>query len=85
MFEQLTQQQQWGFAYAAKLRNELPGAQKTNWTAQEIAAERLAECGDSLYADLENFKWGLARQLYNSATPEQQAALLQQFGIPDVL
>lgn len=85
MFEQLTQKQQWGFAYAAKLRNELPGAQKTDWTAEEIAAERLADVGNALYDELENYKWGIARQLFNAATTQEQDALLAQFGIPNVL
>lgn len=85
MFEQLTQKQRWGFAYAAQLRNAIPGAEKTDWTAEEIAAERLAQAGNDLYSDLESHKWRIAKQMFDAATQEQQDALLAQFGIPPVL
>lgn len=85
MWEALTQKQKWGYEYIAKQRNESLNATRTDWTGQEVAAEKLAETGDAFYKALENYKWGLAKQMFDQATPEQQNALLAQFGIPDVL
>lgn len=85
MWEQLTQEQRWGFEYAAKLRNDTPDATKTDWTGQEIALQMLGQIADGLYLELKDAKWNIARQMFDSAPPEQQTALLQQFGIPDVL
>lgn len=90
MFEQLTQEQQWGFAYAAQQRNDYNeslnnDSLRTDYTAEEMALERLAEVGNVLYREIEDRKWQIARQMFDAGTDEQKNALLAQFGIPPII
>lgn len=90
MYEQLTQEQRWGFEYAAQLRNDYNeslnnDSLRTDYTAEEMALERLAQVGDQLYAEIESRKWSIAKQMFDAATGEQKDALLAQFGIPPII
>lgn len=90
MYEQLTQEQRWGFEYAAQLRNDYNSSLgneslRTDYTAEDMALERLAEIGNVLYQEIENRKWQIARQMFDVATDEQKNALLAQFGIPSII
>lgn len=96
MYDALTQEQKWGFQYAAQVRNQhnatrneslAEGDQpfKTNWTAQEIAAERLAEQGNNLGAELELRKVELMVAAFKAASPTIQAQVQQLLGVQDIL
>ncbi len=57
MWDSLTQEQKWGFQYAAEQMNAYNIAQnnpqlKTNWTAQEVALERLKESANQLWMEV---------------------------------
>jgi hypothetical protein len=90
MYEQLTQEQRWGFEYAAQLRNDYNASPdnnslRTDYTAEEMALERLSQIGDQLYAEVEQAKWVLAKQMFDAATDKQKNALLEQFEIPPII
>jgi hypothetical protein len=96
MYDALTQQQKWGFSYAAQVRNQhnssrnallAEGAQlhRVDWTAQELAAERLAEAGNVLWAELLTRKTEAFTQAFLAASAEVQADIQTTLGVQDVL
>lgn len=58
---------------------------KTVQTVEEYALNRLAEMGDQGYSRLIAVKEQKALQMFRALPPAEQAALVAQFGIPDVL
>lgn len=54
-------------------------------TMEEYLLMRITQIGDSGYASLIRYKEQLALNMFRSLSPEQQAALVAQLQIPDVL
>jgi hypothetical protein len=54
-------------------------------TMDEFLLLRLRQIGDGAYATIIRIKEQQAIEMFRSLTPEQQAALVAQFQIPDVL
>lgn len=92
---QLTQEQQWGLQFVAMQANEPIQAANENlkedeepkplYTPESYAEMVFRSACDSYYQQLVAFKKKKAEEMFNSMTPEQQAALVAQLGIPDVL
>ena len=78
MWDDLTQEQQWGFQYAAQLRGG--GA-----TAEQMALEHMQTEGSRLYEIVLKKKWDLVKSAVEQADPEDIQALLDQFNIPNVI
>jgi hypothetical protein len=90
----LSQEQKWGLSYATKLANDATiasnlgkpsGEQKPLLTEQQYADSVFRGACDSYYASLLDFKKKNALQLFDALSPQQQAALVAQLQIPDVL
>jgi hypothetical protein len=90
----LSQEQRWGLAYATKLANdatnasnlgEPSGDQRPSLTEQQYADSVFRAACDSYYASLLDYKKKNALQLFDALSPQQQAALVAQLQIPDVL
>lgn len=90
----LTQEQQWGLSYALKLANEarvqqnlsLPVANKLPMlTNSQYAESMFRSACDSYYTSLIDVKRKSAMEKFNALPPAQQAALLTQLQVPDVL
>jgi hypothetical protein len=91
---QLTQEQQWGLTYAMRLANETIEAENSNkpveeqspmLTESDYAEQILRGACDSYYSALLEAKKKMAWERVNAMTPEQQAALLAQLEVPDIL
>ena len=92
---QLTQEQLWGLQYATLQANgpiqaaneALPEGEepKPLFTDASYAEMIFKSACDSYYQQLVEHKKKSALQMFDSLTPEQQAALVQQLQIPDVL
>jgi hypothetical protein len=83
--EKLTQEQQWGLAFSCKKINDAKAEGEKDATPQEYAEKVLRGACDSYYQQLLQFKTQMALAGFAAMTPEQQTALVQQLGIPDVL
>ena len=78
MYDDLTQEQKWGFQYAAQVRGN--GA-----TAQQLALEHRRNEGNKLYQIVLRRKWDLVQAAVSQATQQEIDALLVQFNIPNVI
>ena len=85
MYEALTQQQKWGFQFVALVRNQKAIGGRTNWTPQEVAAERLAAIGNDYWNELFAYKNELMKTAFASASPEVQQQIQSLLGVSDVL
>lgn len=85
MYDALTQQQKWGYQYAALVRNANATGGRTNWTAQEVAADRLATIGNDYWTTLVDYKNGLMRTAFTNASAEIQQQVQTLLGVSDVL
>ncbi len=81
----LTDKQRWGLAFAVKRVNDAKSEGETPTTIQEYAEAIFGRACDSYYAELIQYKTQVALEMFASLTEEQQAALIAQLGIPDVL
>jgi hypothetical protein len=90
----LTQEQQWGLTYATKLANETIEAgnagkaendQQPLLSDSQYAENVFRGACDSYYVALVEAKKKSAFELFDALPPEQQAALLNQLQVPDVL
>lgn len=81
----LTQEQQWGLTFAVKQLNDAKAEGENDVTPQEYAERVLRGACDSYYAQLIQYKTNSALAMFAAMPPEQQAALIAQLGIPDVL
>lgn len=92
---QLTQEQLWGLQYAAQEANKpivtanenLPEGEdpKVLFTPESYAEMVFKSACDSYYAQLLDYKKKSALQMFDALSAEQQAALVEQLGIPDVI
>lgn len=92
---QLTQEQLWGLQYAVLKANEpiqaanenLPEGEdpKPLFTDASYAEMVFKSACDSYYQQLIAHKKQNALTMFDALSPEQQAALVAQLGIPDVL
>jgi hypothetical protein len=91
---QLTQEQQWGLAFAAQQANATIEASNANlaeadrqplFTLESYAEFVFRSACDSYYAQLIAHKQSLATERFNQLSPEEQAALLAQLQVPNVL
>jgi hypothetical protein len=91
---QLTQEQQWGLSYATQLANETLAAENTGkaqidqqplLSDSQYAENVFRGACDSYYVALVEAKKKSALQAFDALPPEQQAALLAQLQVPDVL
>lgn len=92
---QLSQEQLWGLQYAVLKANEpiqsanenLPEGEdpKPLFTDATYAEMVFKSACDSYYQQLIAYKKQNALTMFDLLTPEQQAALVAQLGIPDVL
>ncbi len=78
----LTQEQQWGLAFETKQFNE---GKEEAISVQEYAESRIKQICNDGYKALLNHKTQMALSMFQALTPEQQAALVAQLGVPDVL
>jgi hypothetical protein len=90
----LSQEQQWGLAFAAQQANAAieqansgkpESEQQALFTPESYAEFVFRGACDSYYAQLIDFKKASALALFNAMSPEEQAALVDQLGIPPVL
>lgn len=91
----LSQEQQWGLQFVAMQANEPIQAANENlkedeepkplFTAESYAEMVFRSACDSYYQQLLAHKKKKAEQMFDALSPEQQAALVAQLGIPDVL
>ena len=90
----LTQEQQWGLEYALKLANDAKAQQHFSLpvesklqvlTKAQYAESVFRSACDSYYASLIEVKRKSAIEKFNALPPLQQAALLTQLQVPDVL
>lgn len=92
---ELSQEQLWGLQFAVLKANEpiqasnesLPEGEdpKPLFTDASYAAMVFKSACDSYYQQLIAYKKQNALAMFDSLTPEQQQALVDQLGIPDVL
>ncbi len=90
MWDSLTQEQKWGFQYAAEQMNAYNIAQnnpqlKTNWTAQEVALERLKESANQLWMEVLKRKTELFVAAFNQSSSETQQTITEMLDVPDVI
>ena len=78
----LSQEQLWGLAFATKQWNE---GKEVKLSEQEYANKRFSDICNDDYKALLNYKTQMALAMFQAMSPEQQAALIAQLGIPDVL
>lgn len=90
----LSQEQQWGLAFAAQQANVAISAandgkpeneQQALFTPESYAEFVMKSACDSYYAQLVAFKKANALAMFDAMTPEEQAALVEQLGVPPVL
>ena len=77
--EQITNQNK----YIPRDQPEIP--LKTKQTVEQYAMSKLAEMGTNGYRNLVAYKEQQALNMFRALPAQQQAALVEQFGIPDVL
>ena len=77
--EQITNQNK----YIPRDQPEIP--LKTKQTVEQYAMSKLAELGNNGYRQLLVYKEQQALNMFRALPAQQQAALVEQFGIPDVL
>lgn len=77
--EQITNQNK----YIPRDQPEIP--LKTKQTVEQYAMSKLAELGNNGYIQLLAYKEQQALNMFRALPAQQQAALVEQFGIPDVL
>jgi hypothetical protein len=89
---QLTQEQQWGLAFATQQANAaIESANETRedkqplFTPESYAEFVMRAACDSYFAQLIDFKKQAALKTFDSLSPEEQAALVAQLQIPDAL
>lgn len=92
---QLSQEQLWGLQFAVLQANApiqaandaLPEGEQPQalYTDASYAAFVFKSACDSYYQQLVDYKKKNALAMFDSLSPEQQAALVEQLGIPDVL
>lgn len=58
---------------------------KVKQTVEQYVLSKLATIGDQAYSRLISYKEQQALTMFRSLSPAEQAALVAQFGIPDVL
>jgi hypothetical protein len=105
LIDQLTQEQQWGWAFELQQHNaaiteanarlaepnsllpegEEPQEPTPLATMDEYLLLRLQQIGNAGYEAIIRIKEQRALAMFRALTPEQQAALVAQFQIPDVL
>lgn len=79
---ELTQEQRWGLQFAL-LQSIQEG--EPSKTEQQYADQVFALACDSWYAQLIEAKKAKAFELFDALTPEQQAQLVEQLQIPNML
>lgn len=77
--EQITNQNK----YIPRDQPEIP--LKTKQTVEQYVMARLGEMGNQGYARLISYKEQQALNMFRALPAQEQAALVEQFGIPDVL
>ncbi len=92
---QLSQEQLWGLQFAVMQANApiqaandaLPEGEEPQalYTDASYAEMVFKSACNSYYQQLVDYKKKNALAMFDSLTPEQQAALVEQLGIPDVL
>ncbi len=91
---QLTQEQQWGLAFAVQTANAAietanePKAEEDKqplFTSASYAGVVMRSACDSYYQQLITFKKTNALAMFDALSSEEQAAIISQLGIPDVL
>lgn len=82
---QLTQEQQWGIAYATQVCNSQRPEGTPEVQTIEYATNVFRSFCESYYQLLLERKKELAISQFNALPPEQQQALLDQLQVPDVL
>lgn len=88
MWDSLTQEQKWGFQYAAERRNAYNAGiegQRTNWTAQEMALEKLRDAANQLWQEVLVRKNELFRDAFFGASAQTQATIQSMLNVPDVI
>lgn len=78
----LSQQQRWGLQFAL-LQSIQEG--EPSRTEQQYADQVFALACESWYSQLIEAKKAKAFELFDALTPEQQAQLVEQLQIPDIL
>lgn len=91
---QLTQEQRWGLSYANKIANDamvsesssgIDSIPPTRLTDEEYAESVFRIACNSYYLNLIEAKRKSAIQKFDSLPPSQQAELLAQLQVPDIL
>ncbi len=77
-------------AYAAQYNSTRPVNApemeiKPLYTLQAFAEKVLREQAQAAYVQLENYKWDMAKPLFNSAEPEVREQVLTLLNVPDVI
>jgi hypothetical protein len=91
MWDQLTQEQRWGFMYAAQLKNAFHATfnneqtHPTNITGEDMALAALREVGNVRYQEVLARKTELFAVAFQQAAPEDQVAIQQMLNVPDVI
>lgn len=78
----LSQEQRWGLQFA--LLQSIQDGEPVK-TEQQYADQIFASACDSWYTRLVDAKKAKALEMFDALTPEQQAHLVEQLQIPDVL
>jgi len=81
----ITQEQLWGLQFGTQEHNERLPEGGTVLSVEEFTAKVVGEIADIRYHQLITHKEQLALQMFRALPPEQQAALVAQFEIPDVI
>lgn len=82
---ELSQEQTWGLQYATQEHNARLAEGDTPLTVEQFTETVVKQIADNHYRQLIAYKEQLALNMFHSLSPEQQAALVAQFQIPDVI
>lgn len=82
---QLTQEQSWGLEFVVQQLNEGKPEGEQPTTVQEYADSVFKSACDSYYSQLLKHKKDMALAMFDALSPEEQAALVAQLGVPDVV